>query len=170
VATVIGMSSSTVFLVGVEDLGRIPGFLALGAVVVVVPDDEALRRWHAQASADAPAPPAGRDGLVVDLEARRVLWDGRQMPVSDLEFRLLSAMGSALGRAFSFAELRRIGWGHARGQGIDLFAVRSAIQRLRRRLAAAGVPLEIQSVRSYGFRLERSEADTHAGGALSAVP
>ncbi|MGZ5317837.1 MAG: helix-turn-helix domain-containing protein [Actinomycetota bacterium] len=95
-------------------------------------------------------------------------WRGEDLQLTDLEFRLIAPMAAEPGRAFSFGELREIGWGHARGQGIDLFAVRSAIQRLRGRLAASGPDLAIESVRSFGFRLEEAPS-THRGSALSAV-
>jgi two-component system, OmpR family, response regulator CssR len=169
-ATVIEMSS-TVFLVGIDELARIPDFLALGAIVIVAPDRSALRRWEGEQEVDADPTPS-RDsaipGLVVDLDARRARWRGEDLRLTDLEFRLITPMAAAPGRAFSFGELREIGWGCARGQGIDLFAVRSAIQRLRGRLAASGADLAIESVRSFGFRLEETPS-TQRGSALSAV-
>ncbi len=168
-ATVIEMSSSTVYLVGTDDLSRIPDFLALGAIVIVAPDRSSLRSWESEMDGEpAPAAEPPSQGLVVDLDARRARWHGEDLRLTDLEFRLLAPMAAAPRKAFSFAELRSLGWGDAKGQGIDIFAVRSAIQRLRRRLDAAGAELVVESVRSFGFRLEPT-AGPSRGSALAAV-
>ena len=88
------MAIPTVFMVGVERLPLVPEYLNLGSVVVVAPDQETLRRWVREQDDDR-EPSARRDaeplGTVVDLTGRRIVVDGATLPLSDLEFRVLSA-------------------------------------------------------------------------------
>ena len=98
------MGIPTVFIVGVERLPLVPEYLNLGSVVVVAPDQDTLRRWnweqddHRQPPDDAEAQ-AG--GTVVDLAGRRIVCDGATLPLSDLEYLVLSALLSPFGRALS---------------------------------------------------------------------
>jgi two-component system, OmpR family, response regulator CssR len=149
------MSSPTVYLIGVTELMRVPDYLSLGAVVVIAPDRRTLRAWEKERSEMsflvAAEPPA--TGLDVDIEGRRVRWNGKDLRLTPLEFRVFVTMSSRPGKAWSFEELRRSGWGPDPAQGIDVFAVRSVIQRLRRKLRSRDVSVEIESVRAFGFRL-----------------
>ena len=63
--------------------------------MVVAPDRDILRRWNddqqddgAGASVEHPE----LNGLVVDLSARRVSFDGATLNLTDLEFRVLAAL------------------------------------------------------------------------------
>ena len=60
----------TIYLVGIDDLERIPEFLDLGLIVVVSPDPTTLRRWqHEQELGEAPMDrPAATTGVVVEME------------------------------------------------------------------------------------------------------
>ena len=150
------MSVATVHLVGLRDIPRIPDYLSLGAVVVVAPDRETLRVWERETEqTDAPPQPlAAVPGLHVDLAGRRASWNGEALHLTPLEFRVLANMARQPGRAWSFQELRESGWGASHAPGIDVFAVRSVVQRLRRKLRGAAATVELQSVRGFGFRLE----------------
>ena len=46
---------------------------------------------------------------------------------------------------------------------IDIYSIRSLIQRLRAKLRAVAAPDMIAPVRSFGFRLERGADDTAPG-------
>lgn len=148
------MVAPTVELIGLTDLAKIPEFLRLGVVVIVAPDLDVLRHWreeHRPASGLGPArshPP----GLDIDADGRRVLWDGEVVALTDLEFRVFSRLASTPGRAWSFSDLRAAGWGEEPGSGIDAYAVRSVIQRIRRKLATMSDQVLVESVRGYGFR------------------
>jgi len=151
------MTIPTVLMVGVDRLPLVAEYLNLGSVVVVAPDQDTLRRWVWEQDGDRPSAPApdGEEagGTVVDLAGRRIISDGATLPLSDLEYGVLSALLSPAGRALSFGELRAIGWGDAPELPADIYSVRALIQRLRAKLSVAGADLEIQAVRGYGFRV-----------------
>lgn len=147
----------TVFLVGIDELEEIPGYLDLGLVVVVSPDPSTLRRW--QREQDLAAPVFDRDphrpsGIVVEMDARRISYRGVTLALSEMEFRVLAGFARRLDEALSFGEIRRLGWGDDVQLPIDIYAIRSLIQRLRAKLRAVGVSVTIVPVRSFGFRLE----------------
>jgi two-component system response regulator MtrA len=148
------MTIPTVFMVGVERLPLVPEYLNLGSVVVVAPDQDTLRRWvWEQEKGEAPAGPAdGKPGTVVDLAGRRIISDGVALPLSDLEYRVLSALLSPPGRAISFRELRSLGWGDSQEIPADIYSVRALVQRLRAKLQVAQADLSIEAIRGFGFR------------------
>jgi DNA-binding response OmpR family regulator len=154
-------SVPTVYLLGAEHLPLIPEYLQLGSVVVVAPDRELLTRWtEQQGGARVAEPPAHRAGnLVLDLEARRVTSRDRPVELSDLEFRVLAALLARPGRAWSFGDLRTVGWGDGPAIYGDQQTVRALVQRLRKKLDAAGAQVCIEAVRSFGFRAEAQRPD-----------
>ena len=147
----------TIYLVGIDDLERIPEFLDLGLIVVVAPDPATLRRWQLEQELGEPVMdrPVAASGVVVEMAARRISYRGVPLSLSDREFRVLAGLVNGRGRAFSFEEIRRLGWGEASHVPIDIYSIRSLIQRLRAKLRAVAAPNTIAPVRSYGFRLER---------------
>ena len=149
------MAIPTVFIVGVERLPLVPEYLNLGSVVVVTPDQDTLRRWVSEQDGDRD-PSADRDGeplgTVVDLTGRRIIVDGATLPLSDLEFRVLSALLSPPGRALSFRELRASCWGDAPELPADIYSVRALVQRLRAKLQVADAHVTIEAIRGFGFR------------------
>ena len=164
------MNVPTVYLLGEDCLELIPEYLQLGSVVVVAPDRDILRRWtddQQLETATASVSHTGQGHLLVDLSSRRVSFDGTPLNVTDLEFRVLAALMARPGRAWSFRDLRRTGW----GDGPDLYGddqtVRALVQRLRRKLRAARVPIAIEAVRSFGFRAEVRPRGTPAVEGLS---
>jgi DNA-binding winged helix-turn-helix (wHTH) protein len=155
------VSTVTVVLAGPGELGQIRAFLALGAVVVVAPDDETLRTWIGENLTTPPHVYAQRsDGLSIQMLARRVMFDGEELPLTDLDYRILTLLASEPERARSFHEIRQAAWGPAPDLLADVFSVRSAVQRLRRKLRDAAAPVVIESVRAYGFRLVRASVDS----------
>lgn len=156
------MAVPTVFMVGVERLALVPEYLNLGSVVVVAPDQETLRRWVSEQMEQQRSNATGDVGsTVVDLAGRRIVSDGETLPLSDLEYRVLSALLSPIGRALSYQELRSIGWGDAPELPADVYAVRALVQRLRSKLQVANADLRIEAVRGYGFRTS-ADADREA--------
>ena len=155
----------TVYLVGIDDLERIPEFLDLGLIVVVSPDPTTLRRWQHEQELGEPAMdrPAATSGVVVEMDARRISYRGVALTLSDREFRVLAGLVHRRGTAFSFEEIRRLGWGETANVPIDIYSIRSLIQRLRAKLRALGAPDAIVPVRSFGFRLEHGLDDSAAG-------
>ena len=152
------MGVPTVYIVGAERLPLVPEYLNLGSVVVIAPDRETLRRWRWEQEEPTMDPDRGGSeqsgGSVVDLAGRRIVSDGIALPLSELEFQVLTALLSAPGQAFSFGELRRSGWGELPDLPIDKYSVRALIQRLRAKLRTANADFSIEAVRGFGFRLE----------------
>lgn len=149
------MSTPTVVLAGLGEIGQIRAFLALGAVVVIAPDDEVLNTWMFEHLTTAVPHACSKEveGLSIQSLARRVLFGGESLPLTELEYRVLVFLASEPERARSFQEIRKAAWGESPDLPDDVFSVRSAIQRLRRKVLDSGAPVAIESVRAFGFRL-----------------
>jgi DNA-binding response OmpR family regulator len=146
-------------MVGVDQLPLVPEYLNLGSVVVITPDQDTLNRWIAERAPERP--PDGSRGdtsTVVDMTGRRITSDGASLPISDLEYRVLSALLSPVGRAISFQELRSIGWGESPELPADVYSVRALVQRLRAKLQVAKADVEIEAVRGFGSRARTGPA------------
>jgi DNA-binding response OmpR family regulator len=106
-----------------------------------------LRRAPAREVRDA-----YRDGLLeVDFAQRRVRAGDRQVELTPLEFRLLTAFVDNPGQLLAHDQLLELAWGGERGSSRD--QVKLYVGYLRRKLAAAGVPAEsIETVRGFGYR------------------
>jgi two-component system phosphate regulon response regulator PhoB len=164
------MGVPTVFLVGEDRLPLIPEYLNLGSVVIVAPDPGTLKRWRAEQDEIDPAD-APNQGTLVDLEGRRILFEGSTLPLSDLEFRVVTTLLSRPGKAWSFGELRREAWGDGPELPTDIYSVKALIQRLRAKFQVAGLPMSVESVRGYGFRAKlrpHVEAASEGGSLLGA--
>lgn len=148
---------ATVYLVGIDELDRVTSYLDLGAVVVIAPDRDTLRSWQKeQGDERGPSGSSEEGGVVVDLAGRQVLCWGERVDLSDLEFMVMAALMSHLGRAWSFSDIRRAGWGEGPELPVDIASVRSLVQRLRVKLRAIDAPVTIVAVRGFGFRVERA--------------
>ncbi|MBX7112109.1 MAG: response regulator transcription factor [Dehalococcoidia bacterium] len=89
--------------------------------------------------------------LVLDLLQRRVVYDGAEIKLTPLEFRVLQALASHPGNVLSEEQLLERAWNDPSEVGVE--RVKFVIHRLRRKLAAAGVPEGlIESVRASGYR------------------
>jgi two-component system, OmpR family, response regulator MtrA len=149
--------AGVVLLVGksLAHLGHVRALLSAGSVVVLAPTAEVARRWLNEAMETRRRGRADAlirvDDLEIDTRAHRVCWRGRPMRVTELELQVLTALAEEAGRAWSFGELLTRAWGTADTGDTEL--VRSAVKRLRRKLASAGVTVEIESVWGLGYRL-----------------
>ncbi len=90
---------------------------------------------------------------VVDRRARRLMWGGAPVSLTELEFRVLAHLAEEEGKAMSFSELHERSWAHAAPTSGDSATVRAIVQRVRTKLWSARVPWQIESVRGYGYRL-----------------
>ena len=88
-------------------------------------------------------------GLVIDEAKAHVTVDGRSLPLSAIEARLLGQLAARRGAMASREELTSALWG---APPKDPRALDTAVKRLRRKLADSGVA--VQTVRGAGFRLE----------------
>ena len=89
--------------------------------------------------------------LEVDFGDRRVRAGDRELELTPLEFRLLTAFVDHPNQLLSHDQLLEHAWGGERGSSRD--QVKLYIGYLRRKLAAAGVaPETIETVRGFGYR------------------
>src|SRR5690554_2975946 len=111
-----------------------------------------LRRANGQPEA-APAYVVGR--LRVEREHGRAQYDGRDLPLTATEFRLLAALAASPGRLFTRSDLieRALPESDILERTLD-----SHLKNLRRKLAEAGASGLIVTVRGMGFRLEERAA------------
>jgi DNA-binding response OmpR family regulator len=167
------MAVPTVFLVGEDRLALVPEYLNLGSVVVIAPDRETLLRWQGeQAEPLQTGPERDARGTVVDMGGRRIMWKGESLPLSELEFKVLGALLAVPGRAWSFRELRRVGWDDRADVPVDPYTVKALIQRLRAKLCAADAGIRIEAVRGFGFRATHrtDEPETGEEPAVGLIP
>jgi hypothetical protein len=97
----------------------------------------------------APAADAGAGELGIDLAARRVTVDGRELALTYLEYELLVFLTTHEGRVFSRGQLLQQVWGYDHvvgGRTVDVH-----VKRLRAKLG--GTPHgRIETVRGVGYR------------------
>jgi Transcriptional regulatory protein, C terminal len=129
-------------------------------VAVFAPSLDAIRTWIGtqetlKVRLDDPSDDHVPDGpdLTIDTRTRIVRWGNDRVAVTHLEYRLLETLAADRGRAVSFWELRTSAWGEGPELKGDIFALRSAIQRLRRKLRQVGAPELLEAIRGFGFRL-----------------
>ncbi len=157
----------TVVLISPARVDHVSEYLSLGAVVVMAQSSEVLASWQGLDGLGSPGPLPGngsngarrttgsdRELLDLDRRGRRVWHRGVPLRLTALEYEALAHLLESPGKAWSFHELRCVVWGPGPDYGGDVFAVRSLIQRLRRKLSQARVHARIESVRGYGFRFE----------------
>jgi DNA-binding response OmpR family regulator len=114
-------------------------------VMMMCADLDALREvlWP------SPAPAVG--DLVVDERSRQILSGGRPLPLTRIERALVGHLSSAPVEVWTYERLFTAVWGGAYLG--DNAILHSAVKRLRRKLRAAGGPVEIETVRGVGYRL-----------------
>jgi DNA-binding response OmpR family regulator len=115
---------------------------------------QAVLRRADQAGAGAAAPPqplrAGR--FEVDVAARRIRRDGRELALTVREFDLLTFFITHPGRAFTRAELLEQVWGWSFG---DLSTITVCVRRLREKIEDdPASPSQLQTVWGVGYRWE----------------
>jgi two-component system, OmpR family, response regulator ResD len=113
-----------------------------------------LRRAHAGNTAAAVAQPVRSGRLEVDLAARRVRGEGRELELTVREFDLLAFLVSHPGRAYSRAELLEQVWGWSFG---DLSIITVYVRRLRDKVEQdPASPAQLRTVWGVGYRWEAS--------------
>ncbi len=106
---------------------------------------------------EGPHPPTR--GLWVDIPARRVFVNGREIspPLSPAQFRLLELLWRAEGAVVSREEVVRYVWQDADASGVTEQAIDALVRRLRERLAEYDPDhLYVVTVRGQGFRLDNT--------------
>ncbi|MCS6797574.1 MAG: response regulator transcription factor [Myxococcota bacterium] len=111
-----------------------------------------LRRATTLAAPASPTIVAG--SLVLDLEVPNLRIDGRSVPLSPTELRLLSELIRHPGRVLSRQALLTAVW--PRPTTTDRRAVDTAVRRLRARLGPLGD--RIETVRGFGYRWRPDES------------
>jgi len=106
--------------------------------------------------------------LAIDRDQRAASTPSGRIPLTEQEVDLLLALAEAPGRRLAFRELDMRVWGDRHRR--DTQRIRSAIKRLRRKLAAADVCCAVQAVRGYGFRLVPLRAEDGADPLPSPPP
>lgn len=87
------------------------------------------------------------------VESDRVSVHGRYLTLSATELRLLTRLLQNPGQTVSFGELLLAGWRQAEGPG-GREMLKTAVYRLRQRLAVEGYPRSIRAVRGAGYRFQ----------------
>lgn len=88
-------------------------------------------------------------GVVVEDETKQAFRDGRQLPLTALEYDLLAAFVRHPRQVLSRDELSQMVWGYpylGESNFVDV-----AVMELRRKLESDGQPRLIQTVRSHGY-------------------
>jgi DNA-binding response OmpR family regulator len=90
--------------------------------------------------------------LTLDLEAQRVLYHEKSIPVSPLEFRLLKYLMQNAGVVLTKEDLLRNVWGY-RSTGTDMNMIEATVRRLRKKVESdPAQPRYIQTVWGTGYR------------------
>ena len=115
-----------------------------------------LRRTAVMLPDDASRPPLTIADLTIDLDRHEVTRDGAPIPLTNVEFRLLTTLVEAGGRVLSRDQLLDSVYGHEGSDVLDR-TVDVHIGRLRDKLGDdADQPRYVATVRGIGYRAARS--------------
>jgi DNA-binding response OmpR family regulator len=104
-------------------------------------------------SADAAHKQLVYKDLVLDWVDRRATLNGREIPLTPVEYRLLQYFLQHVGEVISKEELLQNVWGYLEPAG-DLNLIEAAIKRLRKKIGVGPLePYHIQTVWGAGYRL-----------------
>lgn len=149
-----GVTAPVVFLTARDALpDRLSGFHAGGDDYLTKPFAlaELLVRVHALLRR-APGTPAPEQGpLVLDPAAHAVVCEGRRVPLTPTEFRILAALAGRRGEVVRRSSLVAAGWPD--GAIVHENTLDSYVGRIRRKLDEAGVPGRLETARGVGYRL-----------------
>jgi two-component system, OmpR family, KDP operon response regulator KdpE len=127
---------------------------------------------HLRRATTRDEPVAVSRGVRMDLAARVVRRDGREIRLTPIEYKLLSALVRHRGRLLTHDALLREAWGVAHAE--DRQTLRTHMANLRRKLAAPSSGGAIRTYPGVGYLLEddvtRLAAEPPAAGAGSARP
>lgn len=102
-----------------------------------------------------PQHPVVLDGLIIDFAVRRVTLNGRAVPLSPTEYKVLYELARHAGQVLTHEQILRRVWGAAYSG--ETFLVRSAIRHLRRKLRDdSRRPRYVVTERAVGYRLAKS--------------
>jgi DNA-binding response OmpR family regulator len=110
----------------------------------------AVTRRHSAAGGSA-AQPGTKSGWDLDRRRHEIRWNGKLVPATAIEFRLLAALLARLGELVSHAELLEAGWPDVPDP--DPLWLKPHLARLRDKLEAVGAPRPT-AIRGVGYRLE----------------
>jgi DNA-binding response OmpR family regulator len=125
------------------------GLRADGALVARFPTPTAAMEWLVRLPGPDRTVRLGR--LEIDREHHTASHAGVALALTEQEIDLLLALAEAPCRRLAFRDIDHQVWGDRHRR--DTQRIRSAIKRLRRKLAAAEVRCALQAVRGQGFRL-----------------
>ncbi|MEW6279667.1 MAG: response regulator transcription factor [Candidatus Eremiobacterota bacterium] len=111
-----------------------------------------LRRSHLAATAVTAQELIVRKGLTIDLTSHRVEFEGREIPLTPLEFSLLRALAERPGQVFTRQQLLDTVWGAefaANERTVD-----THIRNLRAKLREAAPANFITAIRTLGYRFD----------------
>jgi DNA-binding response OmpR family regulator len=92
-------------------------------------------------------------GLIIDRTALTVIKDGRPLPLTPTELRLLLVLSGSPRQVFSRDQLLRLVWEH--DYLGDSRLVDACVQRLRSKIEdVAAQPRYVQTVRGFGYRFD----------------
>lgn len=117
------------------------------------PSDELLARIRAVVRRRAAPGPASRteQGWVLDARRHEIRWQGRLLPATAIEYRLLAALIERIGELVPHADLLAAGWPDVPDP--DPLWLKPHLARLREKLAEIGAPRPV-AMRGVGYRLE----------------
>lgn len=142
----------------IED--RVEGLRAGAVDYVVKPfsfaELEARVQAQLRAASQAPMTTLSHGRLSIDLLSRRVTDGDRLIRLSTTEFELLTYLVRNAGTVLTRSQVQRAVWGHPHDLETNIVDV--YVGYLRRKLTGPDGPLvTITSIRSRGYRLERSD-------------
>jgi DNA-binding response OmpR family regulator len=94
--------------------------------------------------------------LMIDLNHGEVLWDGMELSLSPRERALLAVLTESAGHTIRRDMIYQRVWGYTMARGDRSVDVN--IKRLRGKLAASGVGVEIRTQAGVGYRLDLAES------------
>jgi DNA-binding response OmpR family regulator len=106
------------------------------------------RRRSGAATASAPR---SESGWTLDDRRHEILWQGKVVPATAIEFRLLALLIERLGELVPHAELLAAGWPMENDP--DPLWLKPHLARVREKLRSIGAPVPV-AVRAVGYRLE----------------
>lgn len=149
-----GVTAPVVFLTARDALpDRLSGFHAGGDDYLTKPFAvaELLVRVQALTRRNTAPPDDRAGGFELDPSVHAIICDGRRVPLTPTEFRILAALAGRRGQVVRRASLVAAGWPD--GALVHDNTLDSYIGRIRRKLRDAGAPDALETTRGIGYSL-----------------